>query len=464
MSRTGDSRSIAQKDRAHSLHAYSDVSIHDQVRPFVIERGEGVYVYDDQGNRYLDGQGGLWCVNVGYGRDELVNVMTDQAQKLAYYSSFEDLTNAPHAELGARLAEIAPAHINHFHLSSGGTDANETIARTMHYYFHRVGKPNKRFFISRLHSYHGSSLLTQSLSGKAEDKAGLTFLDNWVYHVDFPGLYRAPEEQTPEQHLEQLAEEFEAKILELGADNVAGFFAEPLMGAGGLLTPPPGYHKRILEICRHYDILYCSDEVVTGFGRLGHFFASGEIFGIEPDFISCAKGITSGYFPLGAAMISDRVWDVMGRIPSDGGYFAHGFTYHGHPIGCAVALRNIQILEDEKILENVRTLGPYFEEALTSLRDLRIVGDTRGSHFMNCVEYVANQQTKELFPPEVDIAKRIAQHAQAHGALVRPIAQLNILSPPLTITREHIDFLVDALRKSALAATEDLVREGYLEG
>ena len=235
------------------------------------------------------------------------------------------------------------------------------------------------------------------------------------------------------------------------------------MGAGGVLTAPPGYHRRMLDICHQYDVLYASDEVVTGFGRLGHFFSSGPVFDIEPDFIACAKGLTSGYFPLGGALFSDSVWDVIRRPADDTSYFAHGSTYHGHPVGCAVALKNIEIMEREGILEHVRELGPYFEQRLATLRDLRIVGDVRGSHFMHCVENVADKKTKELLPAEASIAKRISEHAQERGLIVRPVAHLNIISPPLTLTREQIDFLVDALRDSIEAATVDLVREGYLD-
>ena len=426
-------------------------------------RGEGAHVFDTEGRQYLDGLAGLWCVNIGHGREEIARVMAEQAQQLAYYSSFVDISNPPHAALAQKIVEIAPAHLNHVHFSSGGSDANETVARTMHHYFHRLGKPSKRLFIARLHAYHGTTFLTASLSGKPEEKGAFHFASEWVHHVDFPGLYRAPETMTPAEHLDQLAADFEAKIHELGPENVAGFFAEPIMGAGGVLIAPEGYHRRMQAICDAYEILYCSDEVVTGFGRLGHFFASGPVFDIEPDFIASAKGLTSGYFPLGASLISDKVYDVIKQPTEDSSYFSHGWTYTGHPVGCAVALENIRILEDERILEHVREVGPYFEKRLASLRDLRLVGDTRGSHFMNCVEYVANKETKQLLPAEADIARRIADHGQKRGIIVRPIAQLNILSPPLTLDRAQIDFLVDALGESAEAATADLEAEGYLD-
>ena len=460
---TYDTQSIWQQDRDHAIHPHASLPTFEKEGSLVMARGEGAYVFDTEGRRYLDGIAGLWCVNVGHGREEIAKVMADQAQQLAYYSSFVDISNPPHAALAQKITELAPAHLNHVHFSSGGSDANEAIARTMHHYFFRRGKPSKRLFIARLHAYHGTTFLTASLSGKPEEKGAFHFADEWVHHVDFPGLYRAPEEMTPAEHLDQLAADFEAKIHELGPENVAGFFAEPIMGAGGVLIAPEGYHRRMQSICDAHEILFCSDEVVTGFGRLGHFFSSGPVFDIEPDFIASAKGLTSGYFPLGASLISDKVYDVIKQPAEDSSYYSQGWTYTGHPVGCAVALENIRILEDENILGNVRELGPYFEEKLATLRDLRLVGDTRGSHFMNCVEYVADKETKRLLPDEANIARRIADHGQKRGIIVRPIAQLNILSPPLTLDRAQIDFLVDALRDSAEAATADLVAEGYLD-
>jgi putrescine---pyruvate transaminase len=461
--RTHDTRLLWKLDRDHAIHPHSDLPTFEEEGCLIMARGEAAYVYDTEDRKYLDGIAGLWCVNIGHGREEIAQVMADQARELGYFSSFVDISNPPHAALAKKIVEIAPPHLNHVHFSSGGSDANEAIARTMHHYFHRLGKPSKRLFIARIHAYHGTTFLTASLSGKPEEKGAFHFADEWVHHVDFPGLYRAPEGMSPEEHLDQLGVRLEEKIHELGPENVAGFFAEPIMGAGGVLTAPDGYHRRMKEICDAHDILYASDEVVTGFGRLGHFFASGPVFDVEPDFISAAKGLTSGYFPLGASLISDKVHDVIKQPAADSSYYSHGWTYSGHPIGCAVALENIRILEDERILENVRELGPYFEEKLATLRDLRLVGDTRGSHFMNCVEYVADKETKALLPAEANIARRIAVHGQKRGIIVRPIAQLNILSPPLTLDRAQIDFLVDALRESAEAATADLVSEGYLD-
>ncbi|HEY5658719.1 MAG TPA: aminotransferase class III-fold pyridoxal phosphate-dependent enzyme, partial [Myxococcota bacterium] len=263
---------------------------------------------------------------------------------------------------------------------------------------------------------------------------------------------------------DQLVEELEQAILELGPDNVAAFFAEPIMGAGGVIVPPPGYQKRTLEVCRRHDVLYVSDEVVTGFGRLGHMLASEPVFGLEPDFITCAKGISSGYVPLGAAILSDAVYDVIRRPADDGSIFNHGFTYTGHPVACAAGLKTIEIMEREDLCGHVREVGPYFEQRMASLLDLPIVGDVRGSHFMLCIENVADKRTKALLPESVNVGKRIADHCEERGLIVRPIGHLNVISPPLILTREQIDTIVDTLRESIEATTEDLLREGLWGG
>ena len=281
-----------------------------------------------------------------------------------------------------------------------------------------------------------------------------------MYYVSAPNCYRRPDGTTLDQFCDQLVEEFENKILELGEDNVAAFIAEPIMGAGGVIVAPPGYHKRMKEVCEKYGMLYISDEVVTAFGRLGHFFASEEVFNIVPDIITSAKGISSGYVPLSATILSDKIYDVISDGPQEeGALFTHGFTYAGHPVSCAAGLANIRIMEEGLICDHVQQIGPYFKRQLETLSDLDIVGDVRGSHFMLCVENVKDKKTKELFDASVNIGKRIAVHCQSRGVIVRPIGHLNVLSPPLTLSRDEIDILVSTLRESIEATMDDLARE-----
>ena len=338
--------------------------------------------------------------------------------------------------------------------------ASDSAIRIIHHYFNRLGKPTKKKVISRINAYHGSTYLAMTLTGVIEDHKGFDLVPDLVHYVSCPDTYRRPEGMSEAAFCDQLVDELEQKILELGPDNVACFIAEPIMGAGGVIVPPAGYHQRTEAVCRKYGVLTISDEVVTGFGRLGHFFASQPVFGLTPDIITAAKGISSGYLPLGATILSDEIYDVLKKPTDNADIFYHGFTYSGHPVCCAAGLKNIEIMEREGLCEHVQKVGPYFEEQLSSLLELPIVGDVRGSHFMLCVENVANKETKALLPDEVNIGQRIADRCEEMGLIVRPIAHLNVISPPLTLTHGQVDELVEKLGKAIVATTDDLVREG----
>lgn len=449
-------------DFEHHLHPFTDFATFAADELQVIASGEGAYVTDSDGRRYLDGLGGLWCVNIGHGRREMAEAIARQAQRLEYYNTFVSQTTAPPAELAAKLASLAPRTLNHVFFGTSGSDANDTAVRMIHFYFNRLGLRNKKKIITRHDGYHGTSFMAMSLTGIAYDHIGFDLVPgDLVHRVSTPNVYRRPAGMSEPEWLDALANELTAKIEALGAENVAAFFAEPIMGAGGVLVAPKGYHRRMREICARFDVLYVSDEVVTAFGRLGHFFASEEYFDIVPDIITCAKGITSGYLPLSATLISDSIHEVL-RVPqAPGAMFTHGYTYSGHPVCCAAALANIEIMEREDICGHVRDVGPYFKKRLEGLLDLPIVGDVRGSHFMLCVESVGNRDTKEPFAPEVAVGRRIAAAAQRRGVLVRPIGHLTILSPPLILTRGEIDQLVDVLHASVQEVVDQLTREGH---
>ena len=459
-----DTQAIWQKDKDHFIHPWTDFSTFKEEGSLVVAESEGAYIYDSDGNRFLDGIGGLWCVNAGYGRDEIAQAIADQARRMTYFSPFGHQTTQPAAELAAKLADLAPGPLNHIFYGTGGSMANDTAIRIIHFYFNRLGKPTKKHVISRVDGYHGSTYLAMSLTGVAFDHQGFDIVRDWVHHIPAPNPYRRPADQSMEDFLDEKVADLENKILELGPDNVAAFIAEPIMGAGGVIVAPAGYHKRCLEVCRKYQVIYISDEVVTAFGRLGHFFASEEVFDIVPDIICSAKGLTSGYQPLSATILSDEIYDVISVPQAEGALFTHGFTYSGHPVCCAAGLANIDIMEREDIPGHVRQVGPYFEERLASLEELPIVGEVRGKDFMLCVENVANKETKELFPGEVKIGNRIAAHCQKNGLIVRPIAHLNVLSPPLVLSRNQIDFVVDTLRAAIETTMADLKNEGLWEG
>ena len=453
-----------RQDLDHYIHPWTDFSTFKEEGSLIMAESEGAYVIDSEGNRYIDGIGGLWCVNIGYANEEMAQAIAEQVRRITYYSTFGHLTTPPAAELAAKLAELTPGKLNHVFYGTGGSMSNDTAIRIIHFYFNRLGKKNKKKIISRTDGYHGSTYLAMTLTGIEFDHQGFDLAPDLVHHIPAPNPYRRPDGMSLEEFCDEKVADLENKILELGPENVACFIAEPVMGAGGVIVPPPGYHRRTREVCDRYEVLYISDEVVTGFGRLGHFFASESVFDFVPDIITCAKGISSGYVPLSATLLSEAMYDVISVPQAEGAMFTHGFTYSGHPISCAAGLKNIEIMERDDICGHVRDVGPYLEEQLASLLEHPIVGDVRGSHFMMCIENVANKETKALLPAEVAIGDRIAAHCQSRGVIVRPIAHLNVLSPPLILTRQQIDTMVEVLHDSIRATQDDLIREGIWQG
>ena len=459
-----DTAGLRRKDRDHNIHPWTDFATFGEEGSLVVAESEGCYVYDSEGNRYLDGIGGLWCVNIGYGNDEMAQAIADQARRMTYYSSFGHITTPPAAELAAKLASLTPAPLNHVFFGTGGSMANDTAIRIIHFYFNRLGRKTKKKIIARTDGYHGSTYLAMSMTGVAFDHQGFDLAPGLVHHIPNPNPYRRPHGMSMEAFCDEKVADLENAILALGPENVAAFIAEPIMGAGGVVVPPPGYHRRTKEVCERYEVLYVSDEVVTGFGRLGHFFASEPVFDLVPDVITSAKGISSGYLPLSATILSDAMYDVISVPQAEGALFTHGFTYSGHPVCCAAGLKNIEIMERDDVCGHVREVGPYLEAQLATLKDLPIVGDVRGKCFMMCVENVADRETRALLPTEAEVGKRIAKHAQERGVIVRPIAHLNVLSPPLTMTRRQVDELTGVLRESITATMGELRREGFWPG
>lgn len=457
-----DSDRVWQLDRDHFIHPWTDFTSFRDTGSMVLGNGDGAHVSDASGRRYLDGIGGLWCVNIGYGRTEMAEAIAKQVTQIPYYSTFGHHTTRPAAELAAKLSQLAPGTLNHVFYGTGGSMANDSAVRMIHYYFNRLGKKSKKLLIARDDAYHGSTYMAMSLTGVKGDHIDFDVDKNLVARISSPNTYRRPTGTSEAEFCGSLVKELEKTILNLGPDNVAAFFAEPIMGAGGVIMPPADYHKKMAEVCRKYEVLYVSDEVVTAFGRLGHMFASYDEFGIQPDVITCAKGLTSGYLPLSATIISDAIYDVISAPRSDGALFTHGFTYSGHPVCCAAGLCNIDILERENICANAMEVGGYFQDQLSTLRELPLVGDVRGLRFMMCVESVANKESKELINPKARVGDRIADHCQKRGLLVRPLAHMNIMSPPLTLTKEDVDFLVSTLRESILETAEELGSEGYV--
>lgn len=427
-----------------------------------IDAGEGIYVTDAAGRRLIDGPAGMWCVNAGHRNRALAEVMASQAMELSYNSPWYT-TNAPSAVLSARLAGHAPDSVDHVFYTTGGSSAVETALRFMQFANNVKGRPEKKLIVSRQGGYHGSTYLSASLNGRPRDHDWMDSASDLVAKLSCPDPFRRPEGMTVEAFCDFLVEEFRHVIEEKGAERIGAFIAEPVMASGGVIVPPAGYLKRMHELCRANDILFIADEVVTAFGRLGHVFASKDVFDIEPDMITFAKGVTSGYFPLGGVMIAGRLFEELRRSNHSEAMFAHGLTYSSHPVGCAVALKNLDILEGG-LLAHARSIEDHFQKSLKALEDLPLVGEVRGLGLMACVECVADRASKNPLTLDLEVGKRIDRHCQELGLLVRPLINMCVMSPPLTISLAQIDDMAAILRRGIELTMDDLVREGLWRG
>ena len=465
MSTQGDSRSIWEMDRDHFIHPYTDFSVFAEEGSQVISRASGVTVSDDSGRDYLDAIAGLWCVNIGHGREEMADAIREQVLQMQYYNPFGHSTNEPAAQLSAKLAGLAPGSLNHVFYSSGGSTANDVAARLAHYYFAQRGMPGKKKILSRLDGYHGSTYFAANLTGIHGTKIGFNRIaEDMIHHLSAANLYRAPADMDEADYCDFLITEAANRIDQLGAENIAAFFAEPVMGAGGVLVAPAGYHGRMKALCADNDILYIADEVVTAFGRLGEWFVSDSLYDCQPDMIVSAKGISSGYIPLGATIVSDEIYAEIARPQVEGGALSMGFTYSGHAVACAAALKNIEIMEREDICGHVREQGPQLLRELAVLEDLPIVGDVRGSHYMVGIELVADKASKLGFDATVGAAHRVFKRCLNRGVIVRPVGNVIVLSPPLIFQAEHCRQVASALYDSINETAAELKVAGLVNG
>ncbi|WP_092223880.1 aminotransferase [Desulforhopalus singaporensis] len=453
---------LRNKDNQHYLHPWEDIGSFGENQRTVAVGGKGIYLYDSEGNRLIDGPGGMWCTQIGYGRKEMAEVIARQIMRTPYYSPF-NLTNDVSAVLAEKLAQMTPGDLNTVFFTTGGSTAVDSALRFVSFYNNCKGRPEKKKIISRQDAYHGSTYLSASASGKTRDKNFQDTAADIISFIGSPNPFRRPVGMSEEEFRDAKVKELEDRILELGPANVAAFIAEPILASGGVVIPPAGYHKMCLDICRKYDVLYISDEVVTGFGRLGHWFASEKVFDIVPDIITCAKGMTSGYQPLGACIVSDNLIAEISGNTGKGTIFSNGYTYSGHPVACAAALKNIEIMEQEKILEHVRETEPYFLQKVKELEDIPIVGNVRGQGLMACVECLLDPDKQSSLALDYEMGGRIDKKCQAMGLIVRPIINMNVMSPPLIITREQIDEMVQILRRGIEQTMDQLVKDGLWE-
>jgi putrescine aminotransferase len=443
-------------DTRHHLHPFTDYkALAEEGGARIFTRAEGVHLTDSEGQRLLDGMAGLWCVNLGYGRRELAQAAYDQMLELPYYNTFFKSATPSSIELAERLAERTPEGLDHVFYGSSGSEANDTIVRMVRHFWNLEGRPEKKVIISREYAYHGSTLAGASLGGMTPMHGqGDLPLPGFV-HATPPYWYDYGGELDPESFGVEAARAIEEKILELGPEKVAAFIGEPIQGAGGVIIPPQSYWPEVQRICRKYDLLLIVDEVISGFGRTGHWFAS-EHFGIEPDFMTLAKGITSGYVPLSAVMVGRR---VAGTLIDKGEEFFHGYTYSGHPVACRVALENLRLIEEEGVIARVREeTGPYFAAGLARFADHPLVGEVRALGLIAGLELVADKATRRHFEPLGEIGLLCRDHAIASGVVVRAVRDVMVMAPPLVITKAQIDELLGALARALDLTAADVKR------
>jgi putrescine---pyruvate transaminase len=397
----------------------------------------------------------LWCVNVGYGRKELAEAAYRQMLELPYYNSFFKSANPPAIELATLLAQVTPPQFNRVFYSGSGSEGNDTVVRMVRRYWDVLGQPDRKIIISRENAYHGSTMAAASLGGMKpmHEQGGIPIPG--IVHIEQPYWYENGGDLAPEEYGIKAARRLQEKIEQLGAKNIAAFIGEPIQGAGGVIIPPESYWPEIQRICDHYGILLVADEVICGFGRLGHWFGS-ERYGFRPDLMTMAKGITSGYVPLGGVMVGDRVADV---LVDQGGEFHHGFTYSGHPVACAVAVRNIRILQEEGIVDRVRTeTAPYLQKRWRELGEHPLVGEARGVGLVGALELVADKSSRRFFPNRGDVGLICRDHCFANGLVMRAVRDTMIIAPPLVMTRSHIDELIEKAWRCLDLTARDLQR------
>lgn len=446
-------------DARHHMHPFTDHEALTRFGARVITEAKGSHLYDSDGNRILDAFAGLWCVNAGYGRKELAEVAYQQMLKLPFYNTFFKTTTPPAIELAELLTAISPPGFNHVFYGTSGSDANDTVVHMIRHYWNLKGRKTKKTIISRIWGYHGSTLAGASLGGMSfmHEPADLPLPG--FSHIMPPYHYMYGENLSEAEFGRKAAGWLEQRILELGPDNVAAFVAEPIQGAGGVIIPPATYWPEIQRICRKYDVLISSDEVITGFGRTGEWFAT-TLYDIQPDFITLAKGITSGYVPLSAVLIGDRVADV---LLAQGVEFNHGYTYSGHPVSCAVAIENIRILQREKLVERVKTeTGPYLAQKMQELATHPLVGEVRSCGFMGAIELVKNKSRREFFKPAGEVGLICRDHCFRLGLIMRATRDTMMVSPPLTWTRDDINEWAELARQAFDLTLADAQKQNYL--
>lgn len=457
---TQSSEYYRAKDAAHHIHPFTDTQELNAKGSRIIVKAEGVYIEDAEGNRILDGMAGLWCMAVGYGRQSVVDAVARQMQQLPYYNTFFQTSHPPVLELAARLAKVAPEHINHAFFTGSGSESNDTVVRLVRHYWVSQGQPERKIIIARKNAYHGSTVAGASLGGMTYMHAQGDLPIPNIHHIPQPYWYGEGGDTDPETFGAERAAELEKAILELGPDKVAAFIGEPVQGAGGVIIPPASYWPEIQRICQKYDILLVADEVITGFGRLGEWFGSTHM-GIKPDLISVAKALTSGYLPMGAVLMGDRFAD---NLIKDGGELQHGYTYSGHPAACAAALAVLDIMEQEQLPARVKQgIGPYLQERWLQLGDHPLIGEARMTGLMGALELTPNKAKRAPFAVKRGTVGLLCrENSFNNGLVMRHVGDTMIISPPLVLSHAEADELVSKAQLTLDQTYQQAKAAGYL--
>jgi len=446
-------------DAAHFLHPFTDFQALAKKGSRIITQAENIYLTDSDGQRILDAMSGLWCVNVGYGQQALIDAATRQMAELPFYNAFFQTATPPAIELAELLAQVTPPQFRHVFFTSSGSEGNDTVVRMVRRYWDILGQPGRQVIISRRNGYHGSTMAGASLGGMAGMHAQGGLPIPGIEHIDQPYWVEHGQGMSREEFGLVAARWLEEKILAIGPEKVAAFIGEPVQGAGGVIIPPITYWPEIQRICDKYGVLLVSDEVICGFGRTGRWFGC-ETMGFRPDLMTFAKGVTSGYVPLGGVMVGDRVAQA---LIERGGEFEHGYTYSGHPVACAVALANIRLIREQRLVERVHDdVGPHLAEAFATLRDHPLVGDAETCGLMGALLLVKEQAGLKPFAPEVSIGMVCRGHCFREGLIMRAVGNRMIIAPPLVITRAQIDEMMGLIRRCLDLTLADARREGWM--
>jgi putrescine aminotransferase len=446
-------------DSAHYMHPFTDFKSLANKGSRVITRADNIYLWDSDGHKILDAMSGLWCVNVGYGQQSLIDAATAQLQQLPFYNSFFQTATPPAIELAELLSEVTPPQFKHVFFSGSGSEGNDTVVRMVRRYWDVLGQPERTVIISRHNAYHGSTMAGASLGGMSYMHAQGGLPIPGITHIEQPFWYVHGHGKSREEFGLEAAGWLEKRILEIGADKVAAFIGEPVQGAGGVIIPPATYWPEVQRICDKYGILLVADEVICGFGRTGSWWGC-ETLGFRPDLMTFAKGVTSGYIPLGGVMVGDRIADV---LIEQGGEFNHGYTYSGHPVACAVAVANIRLIQREGLVEKVRDdTGPYLAEHFRSLAEHPLIGEAQSIGLMGALQLARDKSTRTGFDGALEVGMLCRGHCFANGLIMRAVGDRMIIAPPLVITRAQIDDLVGLIRKCLDLTLADVRQRGWM--